>query len=72
VKRYTALGLKIEDGQKSVLSGIVAGSQRDIYYHKVKLKVAGDIIDINAGFHDNLPLTGIVGRNGVYSPYESP
>ena len=62
----TALGLKIEDGQKSVLSGVVAGAQGAVYYHNVKLKVAGDIIEINAGFYDNLSLAGILGRHGFF------
>ena len=65
----TALGLKIEDGQKSVLSGVVAGAQGAVYYHNVKLKVAGDIIEINAGFYDNLSLAGILGRHGFFEHF---
>jgi hypothetical protein len=65
----TALGLKIETGQRSVLSGVVAGAEGAIYYHKVKLRVAGSIFEINAGFYESLSLAGILGRHGLFEHF---
>jgi hypothetical protein len=64
-----AIGLKLKDGELSTLGGVIGGSKGDVWYHKIKLKVAGDIISITAGFCENLAAAAILGRHGFFEHF---
>jgi hypothetical protein len=59
-----AIGLNVENGEEDRTIG-VSGKPTTIYLHDVSLHVpGGHILRINAGFTDELPMAGILGRNG--------
>jgi hypothetical protein len=59
-----AIGLNIESGEADQTVG-VSGKATTIYLQTVSLHVpGGHIFKIRAGFSDELPLAGILGRNG--------
>ena len=63
------LSLKLKDGDKGSLGGVVGGSKGDVYYHKIKLKVMADIIPITAGFSEHLSVAAILGRHGFFENF---
>jgi len=64
-----AVGIRIEDGQKSALGGVVAGPRCDTYFHEIALHVEGDIIRVKAGFTDSLAVSAILGRRGFFDHF---
>ena len=64
-----AHGLKLKDGPKGPLGGVVGGAKGEVYYHKVKLCVAGQIIPINAGFSETLSVAALLGRHGFFEHF---
>jgi hypothetical protein len=63
------LGLKLKQGEHDVLGGVVGGSRGDVYYHKIKLKLMADIIQITAGFSEKLAVAAILGRHGFFEHF---
>lgn len=60
----TAIGLNIEKGEESRTLG-VSGKPTTIYLHPICLHVpGGHMLKIKAGFTQELPMAGILGRNG--------
>jgi hypothetical protein len=64
-----AHGLKLHDGKKGPLSGVIGGAKGEVYYHKVKLCVGTHIIPINAGFSENLSVAALLGRHGFFEHF---
>ena len=65
-----AIGLRVDRGIHGTLGGVVGtGKPADVYYHRVKLVVFADILDITAGFCDELVVAGLLGRVGFFSNY---
>jgi hypothetical protein len=59
-----AIGLNVEKGEEDQTVG-VSGKPTTIYIHNVSLHLpGGHIFKIRAGFTDELPMAGILGRNG--------
>ena len=54
--------IDIRNGVEGEMRGIVAGAQARVWYHKVKLVVLAEMVEIDAGFIDDLPFAGILGR----------
>jgi len=44
-----AHGLKVEEGDEGPLGGVIGGAKGLVYYHRVKLAVASQIIPMSAG-----------------------
>jgi hypothetical protein len=63
------LGLKLKDGDHDKLGGVVGSSHGDVYYHKIKLKLLGNIISIVAGFSEQLAVAAILGRHGFFEHF---
>jgi hypothetical protein len=63
------LGLKLKEGDRDVLGGVVGGSKGDVFYHKIKLKIMADIIPITAGFSEHLTVAAILGRHGFFEHF---
>jgi hypothetical protein len=63
------LGLKLKDGERGDLGGVIGGVRREVYYHKIKLKVMADIITITAGFCEQLSVAAILGRHGFFEHF---
>lgn len=64
-----AIGLNIERGVRSAISGIVAGASIDVYYHDVNLWVAADRVKIRAGLSDTISVAAILGRRGFFENF---
>jgi hypothetical protein len=64
-----AHGLKLKEGVKGALGGVVGGFKGEVYYHRVKLCVGGGIIAINAGFSENLSVAALLGRHGFFEHF---
>jgi hypothetical protein len=64
-----AHGLKLRDGTRGVLGGVVGGSRGEVYYHKVKLCIADSMLTVNAGFSEHLSVAGLLGRHGFFEHF---
>lgn len=64
-----AIGIKIEDGVEGPLGGVIGGARGKVFYHKVKLKVAAEIIEITGGFSDELSVGALLGDNGFLNNF---
>ena len=47
----------------------MGGSVGEVFYHKIKLKGAADIIPITAGFSEQLAVAAILGRHGFFEHF---
>jgi hypothetical protein len=66
------VGIKVEQGMKYPLGGVIANITRPTYFHKVKIYVETDwVIECIAGFCPDLGVTGILGRNGFFSNFKT-
>ena len=63
-----AVGLRIESGDVAETMG-VTGAQLKIHYHPIGLHVADHILKIQAGFSDQLPVLGLLGRRGFFEAF---
>ncbi len=63
-----AIGLNVEKGQEEDTIG-VSGQPTKTYLHNVSLHVPGHMIKVRAGFTDQLPLAGILGREGFFEQF---
>jgi hypothetical protein len=64
-----AFGLRIEEGEKGELRGVVDAPPAIVYYHPVKLCLAEHMISIRVGFYDKLTFAGILGRHGFFEHF---
>lgn len=65
-----AIGLKVEEGEKPGISGVVAGAQLDCYFHRVNLSVEDTwTVEIVAGFLDNFSVGALLGRRGFFDNF---
>jgi hypothetical protein len=48
----------------------VSGKQTKLYLHKVSIYVMSSIVPVVAGFCDELPLAGILGRRGFLENFK--
>ena len=64
-----AVGLDVQKGEQEETFGI-SGKASPIWLHRVSLYVAGDIIDVKAGFSYEIPLAGVLGRLGFFDTYK--
>jgi hypothetical protein len=64
-----SLGITLHDGIKSALGGIIGGKVVPIYFHKIKILVAGQQIEIMAGFSEQLSVAGLLGRRGFFENF---
>ena len=64
-----SIGLNISKGEEDKTTG-VSGKPTTIYLHAVSLYVPGHIIKIRAGFTDELPLAGLLGRMGFFEHFK--
>jgi hypothetical protein len=61
-----SLGIKLEDGIKSDLGGVIGGQVRPMYFHKVKILAGGEQFQTMVGFSEHLSVAGLLGRRGFF------
>jgi hypothetical protein len=65
-----AVGIKkVETGKEGSLGGVVGGAVDKVYYHPVKLCLDAHMINVIAGFSENLGVAAILGRSGLFDHY---
>lgn len=63
-----SIGIKIHDGSEGDLSGAIGGPRAKVYYHDVKLVVAGETVEIKAGFSWDLT-ENLLGYFGFFDQF---
>lgn len=61
--------MDVEKGEVEQTIG-VSGLATVTYLHNIALHVAGNILRIRAGFTNNLPLGGLLGRMGFFEYFK--
>jgi hypothetical protein len=64
-----SLGIEIMRGEVENTMG-VSGQPTKLYLHPVLIFVMGDAVPVTAGFCDELPLAGLLGRRGFLSRFK--
>jgi hypothetical protein len=64
-----SLGFNIEKGEEEETIG-VSGQLTKMYLHTVSIYVMGAIIPVTAGFCDEIPLAGLLGRRGFFENFK--
>jgi len=64
-----SLGIRLEDGIKSDLGGVIGGAVVPIYFHKIKILVGTDQMTTMAGFSEQLSVAGLLGRRGFFGNF---
>jgi hypothetical protein len=65
-----SIGLNIQKGEEDETTGI-SGNPTKIYLHNVSLHIpGGHVIKIRAGFTDELPVAGLLGRTGFFEHFK--
>jgi hypothetical protein len=66
---HSSIGLSIEKGELDETMG-VSGIPTRIYRHTISLYIFGNTFKIPAGFTDQLPLAGLLGRRGFFEYFK--
>jgi hypothetical protein len=64
-----SLGIKLENGIKSELGGVIGGEKRLMYFHKTKILIGTSHIETMIGFCDSLSVGGLLGRRGFFDNF---
>jgi hypothetical protein len=64
-----SLGIKLEEGIKSELGGIIGGAKCPIYFHPVKILAGASQVQTMVGFSDSLSVAGLLGRRGFFDNF---
>jgi hypothetical protein len=64
-----SLGIRVRDGVHETIRGVVASTTGDVYYHKIKLAIAGELLSVTAGFSYELPVPALLGRDGFLNNF---
>ena len=63
------LGIALRKGEKGEIGGVVSGPRLALYHHQVHLWVAGERIEVTAGFAEGLAVGAILGRRGFFDNF---
>jgi len=61
-----SLGIKLEDGIRSDLGGVIGGQVRPMYFHTVKIPIGAEQFETMVGFSEHLAVGGLLGRRGFF------
>jgi hypothetical protein len=64
-----ALGIRLEDGIKSELSGVISGDNRPMYFHKTNILIGSSKIETMVDFCESLSVGGLLGRRGFFDHF---
>ena len=62
------IGLDIEKGPVEDTLGIAGSSKTHL--HEISLYLPGGIVNVTAGFSDDLPIAGLLGMNGFFDHFK--
>jgi hypothetical protein len=64
-----SLGIRLEDGIKSELGGVIGDDKRPMYFHKTRILVGSSQIETMVGFCEFLSVGGLLGRRGFFDNF---
>jgi hypothetical protein len=64
-----SLGIRLEEGIKTDLGGVIGGAIAPLYFHRIKILVGSYQVTTMAGFSDKLSVAGLLGRRGFYDNF---
>jgi len=64
-----AIGIDVKSGATSSIKGLAQGMGAEFYFHKVRLLVAGEVLEITAGFSYQLSVAGLLGQTGLFDNF---
>lgn len=64
-----AIGIDVTSGPDGPLGGVIGDAMGKVYYHKVKMLVAAEYIDIIAGFSPQLSIAALLGQIGFFDNF---
>jgi hypothetical protein len=63
--------IKLESGIEGTLGGIGKGPAIPVFYHDIRILIGLDwVIEVKAGFSEQLSVAGILGRNGFFDSFK--
>jgi len=63
------LGLRIEDGQQSIITG-VSGEEIRIYMHTIMIRIGDEEIEIRVGFAEREDVPYLLGRTDILTHFD--
>lgn len=64
-----SLGIKLEDGIRSELGGVIGGDNRPMYFHKTRILIGSSQIETMVGYSEFLSVGGLLGRRGLFDSF---
>jgi len=64
-----SLGIRLTDGIKTELGGVIPGATVPMYFHKIKILVGSQQVTTMAGFAEQLSVAGLLGRRGFFDNF---
>jgi len=64
-----ALGIRLEDGVRSELSGVISGDNRPMYFHRTNILIGSTQIETMVGFCESLSVGGLLVRRGFFDHF---
>jgi len=61
--------MNVRSGTVGPLGGVIGGSRGDVYYHKIRMMVAGESLEIKAGFSYELSVPALLGQIGFFDNF---
>ena len=61
--------MDVRSGIRGPLSGVIGGPKGDAYYHNIRILVAGESLEIKAGFSYELSIPALLGQNGFFDNF---
>ena len=63
------LGLKVESGTRDTVLGALRSPRSEVFYHRVRIEVAGETLSITAGFSRDVLQPCLLGREGFFDHF---
>jgi hypothetical protein len=64
-----SLGIRLNEGIKTDLGGIIGGAKAPLYFHQVKILIGSFQIQTMVGFSEALSVAGLLGRRGFFDNF---
>lgn len=63
------LGLEVGDGFRDTVLGALRSPRSEVYYHRLRMEVAGESLSILAGFSREVLQPCLLGRDGFFDHF---
>ena len=63
------LGLEVRDGARDTVLGALRSPRSEVFYHRLSMEVAGERLNITAGFSRDVLQPCLLGRDGFFDHF---